>query len=79
TVFLAGYLLGREPVFWQRVVALRRTTLWLALAAIAWYLGLRILGEVLPADSSLRQCPEALWVLHGRTSQSLYVWTALLT
>ncbi len=48
TVFLAGYLLGREPVFWQRVVALRRTTLWLALAAVGWYLGLRILGQCCP-------------------------------
>lgn len=79
TVFLAGYLLGREPAFWQRVVALRRTTLWLALAAVGWYLGLRILGQVLPADSSLRHWPEPFWDLQVRTSQSLYVWTALLT
>ena len=78
TVFLAGYLLGREPVFWQRVVFLRRTTLWLALAAVGWYLGLRILGQVLPPDSSLRQWPETFWDLQGRASQSVYVWTALL-
>jgi hypothetical protein len=60
------------------VVALRRTTLWLALAAVGWYLGLRILGQVLPADSPLRQWPEPFWDLQGRASQSLYVWTALL-
>ena len=78
TVFLAGYLLGREPLFWKRVVALRHTTLWLALAAVAWYMGLRILGQVLAADSPLRQWPEPFWDLQVRTSQSLYVWTVLL-
>ncbi len=78
TVFLAGYLLGREPLFWERVVALRHTTLWLALAAVGWYMGLRILGQVLAADSPLRQWPEPFWDLQVRTSQSLYVWTALL-
>ena len=60
------------------VVALRRTTLWLALAAVGWYMGLRILGQVLAADSPLRQWPEPFWDLQVRTSQSLYVWTALL-
>ena len=79
TVFLLGYLLGREPLFWARVVALRRVTLWLALAAIVWYFGIRVLGRVLPADSALRAWPEVFWATQVRATQSVYLWAALLT
>lgn len=79
TVFLAGYLLAREPRFWEKVVALRRTTLWLALGAIGWYFGIRVLGRVLPVDSQLRQWPDGFWTTQVLVTQSVYLWCALLT
>ena len=79
TVFLLGYLLGRDTRFWQQVLALRRVTLYWALGAIGWYITLRILGRVLPPDAYLRTLPEGFWDFQSRLSQSIYLWAALLS
>ncbi|GAB3048911.1 acyltransferase family protein [Stenotrophomonas tumulicola] len=79
SVFLAGYLLARQASFWDRVVALRWTTLWMALVAISWYFGIRVLGRMLAEDSALRQWPDAFWTAQVMASQSLYLWAMLLT
>lgn len=78
TVFLAGYLLGREPRFWQRVQALRRVSLCIAAGAVAWYLLLEALGHWLPVDSALRRWPPRFWGLQSQYCEVLYAWAMLL-
>jgi len=79
TVFLAGYLLGREPRFWERVEALRWATLATVLGAVAWYLFLEALGRWLPPASPLRQWPEPFWRLQSQYCEVVYSWGMLLT
>ena len=79
TVFLLGYLLGREPAFWQRAVALRWTSLAAVGAAVCWYALLEALGVWLPADSALRRWPPAFWGMQSKFCETLYVWGVLLT
>ena len=79
TVFLIGYLLGREPAFWERVLRLRWTSLAAVLAAVGWYFLLEALGAWLPADSRLRSWPEPFWELQSKFCEMLYVWGMLLT
>lgn len=79
SVFLAGYLLGREPRFWQRVQDLRWASLLAATGALAWYLFLEALGRWLPGDSPLRQWPERFWGLQSQYCEVLYVWAMLMT
>lgn len=79
TVFLAGYLLGREPRFWERVEALRWATLATVLGAVAWYLFLEALGRWLPPASPLRQWPEPFWRLQSQYCEVVYSWGILLT
>lgn len=79
TVFLAGYLLARETGFWERVVALRKTTLVTALVSIAIYLGLRLAGQMaIPAGSWVHRVPDMFWHVLSESLQTLYLWTALL-
>lgn len=78
TVFLAYYLLGREPRFWQRVQALRRVSLCIAAGAAAWYLLLEALGHWLPVDSVLRRWPPRFWGLQSQYCEVLYAWAMLL-
>ncbi|WP_340569217.1 acyltransferase [Stenotrophomonas sp. G106K1] len=79
TVFLVGYLLGREPRFWERVEALRWATLATVLGAVAWYLFLEALGRWLPPASPLRQWPEPFWRLQSQYCEVVYSWGMLLT
>lgn len=79
TVFLAGYLLGREPRFWERVETLRWASLAAVLGALAWYLFLQALGQWLPADAPLRQWPEPFWELQSKYCETLYLWAMLMT
>lgn len=79
TVFLAGYLLGREPRFWERIEALRWATLATVLGAVAWYLFLEALGRWLPPASPLRQWPEPFWRLQSQYCEVVYSWGMLLT
>jgi len=78
TIFLAGYLLARETGFWSRVVSLRRVTLVTALASITLYLGLRLTGQLVSADSWVYRVPQTFWEVLSQTAQTLYLWTALL-
>jgi hypothetical protein len=79
TIFLAGYLLAREAGFWTRVVAMRKATLMTAGVAIAVYLGLRLAGHLVTADSWVHRVPDAFWDRLTEVSHCLYLWTALLT
>jgi peptidoglycan/LPS O-acetylase OafA/YrhL len=79
TIFLAGYLLAREAAFWTRVVSMRRATLVTALTSIAIYLGLRLTGQLVGADSWVNRVPDMFWHVLSQTSQCLYLWAALLT
>lgn len=79
TVFLSGYLLAREPAFWERVASLRRRTLAIALSCIGIYLGLRYAGQVVGPDSWTQRVPDGVWLAISQTSQCLYLWAALLT
>jgi hypothetical protein len=79
TIFLGGYLLAREAGFWTRVVAMRKATLMTAGVAIAVYLGLRLAGHLVTADSWVHRVPDAFWDRLTEVSHCLYLWTALLT
>jgi hypothetical protein len=78
SVFLAGYLLGREPTFWTRLVSMRRTTTVVALTSIGIYMAMRLAGQVAGADSWIYHVPDLGWHVVSEGSQSLYLWTALL-
>jgi peptidoglycan/LPS O-acetylase OafA/YrhL len=79
TVFLLGYLLGREPAFWQRAVALRWTSLVAVGCAVCWYFLLEALGQWLPVDAVLRRWPASFWGVQSKFCEMLYVWGVLLT
>lgn len=79
SVFLGGYLLAREAGFWRRVVSMRKATLVTALVSITLYLGLRLTGQLVSADSWVHRVPQTFWDVLSQTAQSLYLWTALLT
>jgi peptidoglycan/LPS O-acetylase OafA/YrhL len=79
SIFLGGYLLARETRFWTRVVSARKATLVMALASISVYLGLRLAGQLVAANSWVHQVSDAHWDLLMECLHGVYLWTALLT
>ncbi|WP_213949182.1 acyltransferase family protein [Luteibacter sp. dw_328] len=79
SIFLGGYLLAREQGFWIRVAAMRKATFITALVSITLYLGLRLTGQLVADDSWMHRVPDAFWTALSQSSQSLYLWAALLT
>jgi hypothetical protein len=78
SIFLGGYLLAREAGFWTRVVSLRKATLATALVSIAVYLGLRLAGQLVTADSWTHRVPDDYWDLLTEALHCVYLLSALL-
>ncbi len=76
--FLAGWLVAREPRFWDGVQAMRGRTLALALAAIAVELSLRAAGRYLPPGEVPAWAAHIDWAMVERMARATYTWTAPL-
>jgi peptidoglycan/LPS O-acetylase OafA/YrhL len=79
SIFLGGYLLAREAGFWTRVVSIRKATLTTALVSITVYLGLRLAGQLVTADSWTHRVPDDYWDLLTESLHCVYLFSTLLT
>ncbi|GHD66991.1 membrane protein [Luteimonas padinae] len=76
--FAAGWLVAGEARFWTGLVAMRRTTLALALLAISLELSLRAAGRYLPPGDIPAWALRVDWAMIERMARATYAWTALL-
>ena len=75
-LFLVGYAIAGNAGFWQRIRALRWSTLAIALACITIELTIRAGGRYLPPDAAI---PAWIpWAEIERIARAAYTWTALL-
>src|SRR3546814_10040944 len=76
-LFLAGYAIAGNAGFWQRIRALRRSTLAIALACITIELTIRAGGRYLPPDAAI---PAWIpWAAIERIARATSTWTSLLS
>ena len=78
SVFLLGYAIADKPVFWQRLIQLRRPMTALAIAAILLELSLKAAGQYLPPGDTPVAVQHLPWGLIERAARALYMWSALL-
>ncbi|HMB38958.1 MAG TPA: acyltransferase family protein [Wenzhouxiangellaceae bacterium] len=76
-VLLFGFWLARAPVWWTRVVELRRWTLALALLGLTIYMRLRVAGQVL-TPVEVDALPAWNWRAISDGAHALYAWNMLL-
>ena len=76
-VLLFGFWLARSPVWWTRVVALRRWTLALALLGLTIYMLLRVAGRML-TSAEVGMLPAWNWRAISDGAHALYAWNMLL-
>src|SRR3546814_10932686 len=75
-LFLAGYAIAGNAGFWERIRALRRSTLAIALACITIELTIRAGGRYLPPAAAI---PAWIpWAEIERIARAAYTWTGLL-
>ncbi|MFT4180241.1 MAG: acyltransferase family protein [Thermomonas sp.] len=77
-LFLLGYVLATNAIFWNWIVRWRWRTLLVALLAISLELGLRWLGRHPPTGPMPDWASHVPWSAVERISRASYTWMALL-
>ncbi|MHC9084015.1 acyltransferase family protein [Luteimonas sp. RIT-PG2_3] len=78
-IFVIGLLLAGSTTMWTALQQHRRRLLGLAALGAGIYMGLRLMGRIVPAESFTALLPYTGWKAISNVAHVLYWWTALLS